>query len=325
MAEWTSAYINDLPDSAFACIDAKGRHYPHHDASGKLDMPHLRNAMSRMGDASNTQCGKSHLMAHAKAAGMGQKSLVEVKATMLDDDAIRILAIPFGGPLTSPHNAKGVDMDHEFFSERTDLKLDWFDVRLVDWHHRGDAKLGDAVIGKAIDPEEDEDGWWVTAWLKKSSRYLAQIRRLMESGVPIFGSSEAVPGMVKKATNGEILVWPYVRQTLSPLPRNTFSVIRPLKATIDDLASEDAGPTEAFFDDLARLVDNLGSDPAPTLSGDGGAKAGRVLAGRNEARLREALADIDEAYFDTKRRRRAISAIKEVLEELDKYLTPVAL
>src|SRR6185436_7980454 len=169
------------------------------------------------------------------------KALIPIKATLLDDDAVRILAIPFGGPLPSPHNAKGVDMDHEFFSDRTDLKLNWFDIRLVDWHHRHDAQIGDSVIGKAIDPEMDEDGWWVTAWLKKSSRYLAQVRRLMETGVPIFGSSEAVPGMTKKAATGEILVWPYIRQTLSPLPRNTFSVIRPLKATIDDLASEDSG------------------------------------------------------------------------------------
>lgn len=326
MAEWSTAYVNDLPDSAFACVDSEGRHYPHHDAQGKLDLPHLRAAMSRIGDASNTQCGKAHLMAHAKSMGMGQKSLVELKATILDDDAIRILAIPFGGPLPSAHNAKGVDMDHEFFSERTDLKLDWFDVRLVDWHHRHDAKLGDAVIGKAVDPEMDEDGWWVTAWLKKSSRYLAQIRRLMETGVPIFGSSEAVPGMTKKASTGEILVWPYVRQTLSPLPRNTFSVIRPLKATIDDLASEDGGPTEAFFDDLARYLDNLGSDPAP----EGGAKAGRVLAGRNEARLREAMDLLDAPYDesfreDTKRRKQAIAAIQSVLEELDQYLKPVAL
>ena len=70
-AAWSASYINALPDSAFACKDASGRHYPHHDASGKLDMPHLRNAMSRIGDPANVQCGKRHLMAHAEAEGMG--------------------------------------------------------------------------------------------------------------------------------------------------------------------------------------------------------------------------------------------------------------
>ena len=326
MAEWTTAYVNDLPDSAFACTDSEGRHYPHHDAQGKLDLPHLRAALSRVGDASNTQCGKGHLQAHAKSAGMGEKALTEIKATVLDDDRFRLLAIPFGGPLKSAVSPRGVDLDGEWFSERTDIKPDWFDFRLVDWHHRADPGMGSVIIGKAtLEDEPDEEGWWVEAWLKKGTKYLARIQRLMEAGGQLFGSSEAAPSLVRKDKSGEILVWPYIRQTLSPLPRNTFSVLRPLKATLDDLAVEELAPTAAFFDDLARYIDDLASNPAPTLRGDGEAKAGRVLAGRNEARLREALSDIDEAYFDTKRRRRAIAAIKDVLEELDKYLTPVAL
>jgi len=72
-AAWSSSYITALPDSAFACIDSAGRHYPHHNAEGSLDMPHLRAAMSRIGDPSNTQCGKGHLMAHARSSGMGDR------------------------------------------------------------------------------------------------------------------------------------------------------------------------------------------------------------------------------------------------------------
>jgi len=72
-AAWSSSYITALPDSAFACVDSAGRHYPHHNAEGSLDMPHLRAAMSRIGDPSNTQCGKGHLMAHARSSGMGDR------------------------------------------------------------------------------------------------------------------------------------------------------------------------------------------------------------------------------------------------------------
>src|SRR3972149_3793105 len=69
MATWSSAYITALPDSAFACIDSEGRHYPHHNSSGALDLPHLRAALSRLGDASNTQCGKGHIRhLHARGA-----------------------------------------------------------------------------------------------------------------------------------------------------------------------------------------------------------------------------------------------------------------
>ena len=59
-AVWTTAYINNLPNSSFAYIEAGGkkdkegktvprslRHLPYKDASGKVDLPHLRNAIAR--------------------------------------------------------------------------------------------------------------------------------------------------------------------------------------------------------------------------------------------------------------------------------------
>jgi hypothetical protein len=315
MSEWSSAYINDLPDSAFACIDGDGRHYPHHDASGKLDLPHLRAALSRIGDASNTQCGKRHLEAHAE----GALKMRDVKATLLDDDRFRILAFPFGGPIPSPRSPRGVDVDGEWFSERTDIKPEWFPFRLVDWHHRADAQLmKGTIIGKAVlDEEPDDEGWWVDVWLKHGEKRLGLIRKLVERGGLLYGSAQAVPGMATKADTGEILTFPYMRQAISTSPQNTYSVLRPFKATLDDFAAEDAAPTAAFFDDLARFLDDLGSDPAP----EGEAKAGRVLASRNEARLREARDAIDVAYFDPKRRRLAIAALTEVLDELERYVS----
>jgi HK97 family phage prohead protease len=82
-AVWSAAYINDLPDSAFAVIlpggtkDGEGkttprslRKLPHHNADGAVDMPHLRNALSRepqtdMPDAAHSKA-KSHLSAHQR-------------------------------------------------------------------------------------------------------------------------------------------------------------------------------------------------------------------------------------------------------------------
>lgn len=60
MAEWTAAYINDLPDESFAYVepgqkDEGGkttprslRHLPYRDKDGKIDPPHLRNALARL-------------------------------------------------------------------------------------------------------------------------------------------------------------------------------------------------------------------------------------------------------------------------------------
>ncbi|MGB9672399.1 MAG: hypothetical protein ACPLZY_04555, partial [Candidatus Norongarragalinales archaeon] len=86
-AEWDTAYINDLPDSAFAVISKGGekdeqgktvprtlRHLPHHKADGSLDLPHLRNALARLSQTDLTPEeraeAKRHLCAHAKEAGI---------------------------------------------------------------------------------------------------------------------------------------------------------------------------------------------------------------------------------------------------------------
>ena len=61
MATWTTKYINDLPDSAFLYVEGGGkkdgggkttprglRHFPYKDSGGKVDAPHLRNAIARI-------------------------------------------------------------------------------------------------------------------------------------------------------------------------------------------------------------------------------------------------------------------------------------
>ncbi len=223
-------------------------------------------------------------MAALYASEAGQ--MKAAKATILDDDAFRLLAIPFGGPIPSPHSRRGVDLDGEFFSERTDIRPEWLKARAVDWHHGGDATLGREVIGKAVDPVMDEDGWWVTVWLDHGARRLNLIKRLAEKGAQLFGSSESVAGMVKKAKTGEILVWPYWRQTLSTSPQNTHSVIRPIKAVLGDI--DYSSTTPAFWADMAPALMDLAADLRSSSS----------LTGKSAAyddRLLEAIAQFDRA------------------------------
>ncbi len=61
MADWSTEYINDLPDSAFMYIEEGGekdeegkttprslRHLPYKDKEGNIDLPHVRNALARL-------------------------------------------------------------------------------------------------------------------------------------------------------------------------------------------------------------------------------------------------------------------------------------
>jgi len=65
MAQWTQAYVNDLPDSAFLYIAPGGkkddtgrtvprglRYFPYRDQAGAVDLPHLRNAIARIPQSS---------------------------------------------------------------------------------------------------------------------------------------------------------------------------------------------------------------------------------------------------------------------------------
>ena len=73
-AKWTNAYMNDLPDSAFAYVESGGekdeegktkprtlRHFPYKDKNGKVDLPHLRNALARVSQASLSEDVKNKI------------------------------------------------------------------------------------------------------------------------------------------------------------------------------------------------------------------------------------------------------------------------
>jgi|SRR5579859_665693 len=87
-AQWTTAFMNNLPDSSFAYIEPGGekdsegkttprskRHLPYKDASGTVDKPHLRDALARLDQtdipAAAKAAAKAKLEAAAKAAGVG--------------------------------------------------------------------------------------------------------------------------------------------------------------------------------------------------------------------------------------------------------------
>lgn len=75
--DWSRARINALPDSAFAVVEVapdgpKLRHLPHHDERGEVDLPHLRAALSRIGQVrwlhpESEIAARRHLEEHQQA------------------------------------------------------------------------------------------------------------------------------------------------------------------------------------------------------------------------------------------------------------------
>jgi hypothetical protein len=196
--------------------------------------------------------------------------MLELKATLLDDDAFSVRAFPYTGPIPSPKWPGGIDLDGETFTHRTDIKPHWFKARPVDWMHGHDhtGVMGRTIIGKAINLREEDDGWWVDIWLDAGEERVSLIKKLAQRAA-IYGSSEPIQDMVKvnKAT-GHIDVWPYLRQTLSTVVQNTHSVTAPLRKAVLDMHGV-YSPTEAFWAEVLETLRDLGPDLL-------GAKAGQA-------------------------------------------------
>jgi len=78
-AQWTTAYVNGLPDSAFLYIAPGGkkdtdgktvprslRKFPYKDDTGRVDLPHLRNAIARIPRSNIPVTEKKSLQTKAK-------------------------------------------------------------------------------------------------------------------------------------------------------------------------------------------------------------------------------------------------------------------
>lgn len=200
----------------------------------------------------------------------------ELKAEPLEGSALdswlagkiprRLLMVPFGGPL--PGGKAGLDLDGEYFDAETDLfgpfpTLRSTRDRLVDWHHDNDPTkvMKGAILGRVVmDAAPESEGLWADFWVNAGEKRKALIATLERRGVPLFGSSQAIPTAVRKASDGHIEVWPVIRHTITTSPQNTLAIVPALKALLTSGLPSEATSKAA----LEAAV--LGMDEGPSRS-----------------------------------------------------------
>jgi len=196
-----------------------------------------------------------------------------------------------------PGGVAGVDLDGEYFSERTDLALDWFPVQRPLLYHHGldEGGTGVQAIGRidSTTATKAVDGWWVQAQLDKAHAYYDSVKKLIGDGA-LFSSSGAMPHLVRTAKDGEILRWPWVEQSLTPTPANVYArveageAVKHYKAagiTPPPTISED-DPAIRYAESLERLLLDVPEFVGRTKSlVDVRHKEGRALSNARRQRL----------------------------------------
>ncbi len=325
--------IADLPRSSFAYCEPNGGtcHFPIRDKNGKADAAHVRNALARLSQSPFEAKARPKVEAAAKELGIGEpagKATGEWKAEPMTTNQLdrwlkglmprRTLVLPYGGPIPMDGAPYGVDIDYEWFDDRTDTvdghaALKATNRRLVDWHHDDIGVPGDLAVMKGfvlghvdIDDEAetvmvdgvDYTGRWADFWINAGEKRRALVSMLERKHTPLYNSTQAA---YKKATGGHIDIWPLIRNTVTTSPQNTNAVMPSLKAmlaapTLDEIPADalkallvglDTQTQELLLNSPAAAVN------ASALVGDGAAKAGRVLSMKTLARLQEAMDVLD--------------------------------
>jgi len=204
MAKWDRKYINSLPNASFAVIepdylngktkDKNARHLPYKDKNGKVDKPHLRNALARMNQIKpvTKSISTKELRAKAKkvleaAAKKHLKSDKEEKKQVMSEETDLTMSTGKAGRFEflddrsneSKRVMKFELMDNKelyngvrFTKEALQHQLDIFNQKEFKVSHGMDhsGKVLDQ-LGQVIEMEMEEDGEFATIYIV-SEHYL---------------------------------------------------------------------------------------------------------------------------------------------------------
>lgn len=240
-ATWTAAQINDLPDSAFLYIESGGekddegkttprslRHFPYKDASGAVDLPHLRNALARIPQSNLPDSVKTSL---AKKA---QDILEKEQEKSIDLDELRAVKAlgqnRLGGYLVLWGDETQKDLSGEYFTPHTQGLTTIFEtvgrVPML-YAHGKDGALEFHPVGTYDVMAPDEVGLWAEGELAKANQYRDAIRQLVARSA-LGQSSQTLVSARKVAPNGHIDRWVIAEGSLTPTPCEPRMMDRPV-------------------------------------------------------------------------------------------------
>lgn len=141
--------------------------------------------------------------------------LTAVRLVEGHDDLIEGLGMPFGGPLA------GRDLTGWYFTPETDFAFDWFGPgeRPALYDHGLDDGPGLVPIGRVAAWRMTDKGVWVRTQLDRAAEYFDAVKQLLTKKALGY-SSGSVEHLATIRSDGRIERWPWIEQTLTPMPAN---------------------------------------------------------------------------------------------------------
>jgi len=158
---------------------------------------------------------------------------------MVHHPGLRVKARPLGNGLVEGYliawgKSTDADLEGQFFTPRTELRLDYFPDYPLLFHHGFDGKLGLDPIGRVKTLKRDDVGLWVQAQIDLANKYAREVYGTIKQHQ--FGwSSGSIDHLVKIAPDGEILVWPLFEGSITPTPAQPHkTTVRAMKAVLPE-------------------------------------------------------------------------------------------
>jgi phage I-like protein len=208
-AVWSTAFVNDLPDSSFLHVEGGGtkdssgtprslRHFPVKDASGKVDMPHVRNALSRIPQSSlpanvKAQCTSAAQKMMSNAGGNPSAQL-ESEAPMNVEETLKALGIDESASVPEKVAAVMKQMQDELLvksariaeleaAEGESVKLNdrIAELEVRDWQREVDVLLSKAIDNGQIYPREKDT---YAEMFSTSGERVVELKKILASRAP---------------------------------------------------------------------------------------------------------------------------------------------
>lgn len=161
-----------------------------------------------------------------------------------------------GGYLLLWGGPKEKDLQGDYFTPETELWLDHYKSAPTLFHHGLDDMVGLAQIGRRITAKADDTGVWIEDWIDKSNRYWSVVEPLLEAQ-RLYYSPGSAPHLIKRAKSGELLSFPVIEDTLTPMPaqyrlRPIEEIVATYKSANIELNLPDEDTAESGDSELQR-------------------------------------------------------------------------